>query len=95
VQSVSTIRIQSASCRFSRVARLFEQRGVTPDLAMQVSRQMSAKDVLSVHASAELGMDPEAVTNPAAAAASLVAFELGLLPIAPVGRRRPGITATG
>ncbi len=65
------------------LARLFEQRGVEPKLAADVSRQMSAKDALSVHARAELGIDPEAVTNPwAAAVASLVAFTIGgLIPI--------------
>lgn len=68
------------------LARLFEQRGVTPRVAMDVSRQMSAKDALSVHARAELGIDPEAVTNPwAAALASLLSFTLGgLIPILPV-----------
>ena len=73
------------------LARLFEQRGVTPDIAMEVSRQMSAKDALSVHARAELGIDPEAVTQPwAAAAASLVAFTLGgLVPIVPMVIARP------
>jgi len=65
------------------LARLFEQRGVEAQLAMQVSLQMSAKDALSVHARAELGIDPDAVTNPwAAAFASLVAFTFGgLIPI--------------
>ena len=65
------------------LARLFEQRGVEPQLAMEVSRQMSAKDALAVHARAELGIDPDAVTNPwAAAFASLVAFTIGgLIPI--------------
>lgn len=75
------------------LARLFEQRGVTPDVAMEVSRQMSAKDALSVHARAELGIDPEAVTNPwAAAAASLLAFTLGgSVPIVPVIIARPDV----
>ena len=50
------------------LARLFEQRGVEPALAKDVARQMTAKDALSVHARAELGIDPEAVTNPWAAA---------------------------
>lgn len=68
------------------LARLFEQRGVTPGIAMEVSRQMSAKDALSVHARAELGIDPESVTSPwAAALASLVAFTFGgLVPLVPV-----------
>lgn len=65
------------------LARLFEQRGVESKLASQVARQMSAKDALSVHARAELGIDPDAVTNPwAAAVASLTAFTVGgLIPI--------------
>lgn len=75
------------------LARLFEQRGVTPDVAMEVSRQMSAKDALAVHARAELGIDPEAVTNPwAAAGASLVAFTLGgLVPMIPLVIARPDL----
>ena len=65
------------------LARLFEQRGVQPQMAIEVSRQMSAKDALSVHARAELGLDPEAVTNPwAAAFASMIAFTVGgVIPI--------------
>jgi VIT1/CCC1 family predicted Fe2+/Mn2+ transporter len=65
------------------LARLFEQRGVDPQLASEVATQMSAKDALSVHARAELGIDPDAVTNPwAASFASLVAFTIGgLIPI--------------
>ena len=65
------------------LARLFEQRGVESKLASEVARQMSAKDALSVHARAELGIDPDAVTNPwAAAVASLIAFTVGgLIPI--------------
>jgi VIT1/CCC1 family predicted Fe2+/Mn2+ transporter len=65
------------------LARLFEQRGVEPGLALEVSRQMSAKDALSVHARAELGIDPDAVTSPwTAAFASFIAFTIGgLIPI--------------
>ena len=65
------------------LARLFEQRGVERALAKDVARQMTAKDALSVHARAELGIDPDAVTNPwAAASASFVAFTIGgLVPI--------------
>src|SRR3954469_9481311 len=32
------------------LARLFEQRGVAPNVAAEVAREMSAKDALSVHA---------------------------------------------
>ena len=66
------------------LARLFEQRGVAPKVATEVAREMSEKDALSVHARAELGIDPENVTNPwAAALASMLAFLLGgAVPIA-------------
>jgi VIT1/CCC1 family predicted Fe2+/Mn2+ transporter len=65
------------------LARLFEQRGVEPTLAKDVARQMTAKDALAVHARAELGIDPEAITSPwAAAFSSLAAFTMGgLIPI--------------
>lgn len=60
------------------LARLFEQRGVEPELATDVAREMSEKDALSVHARAELGIDPENVTNPwAAASASMLSFLVG------------------
>lgn len=75
------------------LARLFQQRGVTPEIAMEVSRQMSEKDALSVHARAELGIDPQAVTNPwAAAAASFLSFTLGgLIAITPFLVSRSGV----
>jgi VIT1/CCC1 family predicted Fe2+/Mn2+ transporter len=68
------------------LTRLFEQRGVEPKLAVEVATQMSAKDALAVHARAELGIDPEAVTNPwSAAFASMVSFTVGgLVPIAAI-----------
>jgi VIT1/CCC1 family predicted Fe2+/Mn2+ transporter len=57
---------------------------VEPKLAAEVSRQMSDKDALAVHARAELGIDPDNITNPwAAAAASMVSFTIGgAVPIA-------------
>jgi VIT1/CCC1 family predicted Fe2+/Mn2+ transporter len=66
------------------LVRLFEQRGVAPAVAADVARQMSEKDALSVHARAELGIDPENITNPwAAALASMLSFILGgVIPIA-------------
>jgi VIT1/CCC1 family predicted Fe2+/Mn2+ transporter len=65
------------------LARLFEQRGVAPNVAAEVAREMSAKDALSVHARAELGIDPDNVTNPwAAAFASMLSFIIGgVIPI--------------
>jgi len=60
------------------LTRLFEQRGVTATVAAEVAREMSEKDALSVHARAELGIDPQNVTNPwAAALASMLSFIVG------------------
>ena len=66
------------------LVRLFEQRGVEPEVAAEVAREMSDKDALSVHARAELGIDPDNVTNPwAAALASMLSFLVGgAIPIA-------------
>ena len=66
------------------LTRLFEQRGVGSELAAEVAKAMSDKDALSVHARAELGIDPDNVTNPwAAGAASMFSFILGgAIPIA-------------
>jgi len=60
------------------LTQLFVQRGVEPKIAAEVAREMSDKDALSVHARAELGIDPDNVTNPwSAAAASMVSFVIG------------------
>jgi vacuolar iron transporter family protein len=66
------------------LVRLFEQRGVAPAVAAEVAREMTEKDALSVHARAELGIDPDNVTNPwAAALASMLSFIIGgVIPIA-------------
>jgi VIT1/CCC1 family predicted Fe2+/Mn2+ transporter len=66
------------------LAHLFEQRGVATAVAAEVAKEMSEKDALSVHARAELGIDPDNVTNPwAAALASMLSFIVGgVIPIA-------------
>jgi VIT1/CCC1 family predicted Fe2+/Mn2+ transporter len=57
---------------------------VAPTVATEVAKEMSEKDSLSVHARAELGIDPDNVTNPwAAALASMLSFIVGgTIPIA-------------
>jgi VIT1/CCC1 family predicted Fe2+/Mn2+ transporter len=72
---------------------LFEQRGVSPATAAEVSKEMSAKDALSVHARAELGIDPENITNPwSAALASMASFLIGgAVPVAALLLSPPAI----
>lgn len=81
----------------AELAGIYEGKGLTAELAMEVATQLTAHDALGAHAEAELGIDPDGLTNPWHAAwASMVAFTCGaLLPLlamllAPVGARIPG-----
>ena len=68
------------------LAAIYQSKGLTPELAEQVADQLSAVDAFAAHADAELGIDPNALVNPwAAAGASMAAFTLGaVLPLAAI-----------
>jgi VIT1/CCC1 family predicted Fe2+/Mn2+ transporter len=65
------------------LAGLYVDKGLTEELALEVARQLTEHDALGAHAEAELGIDPDDITNPwHAALASMVAFTVGaLLPL--------------
>jgi vacuolar iron transporter family protein len=65
------------------LAQIYESKGLSPDLAARVARELTENDALEAHAEAELGIDPDDLTSPWQAAwASLVAFTCGaLLPL--------------
>ncbi|MCU1684055.1 MAG: integral rane protein [Amycolatopsis sp.] len=65
------------------LADIYERKGLSPELAAQVARELTEKDALQAHADAELGIDPDNLTSPWQAAwASLVSFTVGgLLPL--------------
>ncbi|WP_329130748.1 VIT1/CCC1 transporter family protein [Streptomyces sp. NBC_01476] len=69
------------------LAALYVSRGVEPELAHEVARQLSAdpEQALEIHAREELGVDPADLPSPVvAAASSFVSFALGaLLPLLP------------
>ncbi|MEO9322058.1 VIT family protein [Nocardioides sp. C4-1] len=67
----------------AELAGLYVERGLDDELALEVARQLTAKDALAAHAEVELGIDPDELTSPwHAAGASMVAFTLGaLLPL--------------
>ncbi len=69
------------------LAETFRARGVDPELAAEVARQLSVQPdhALAVHVREELGVDPEELPSPyTAAAASLVTFAVGaLIPLIP------------
>jgi VIT1/CCC1 family predicted Fe2+/Mn2+ transporter len=63
---------------------IYIQRGLTPDLAMQVAQQMHQKDALEAHLRDELGQHPLTKARPIQAAiASAISFTAGgLIPFA-------------
>ncbi len=71
----------------AELAALYEARGVEPELAAEVARQLSRdpEQALEIHAREELGIDPGDLPSPTVAAvSSFGAFALGaLLPVLP------------
>jgi VIT1/CCC1 family predicted Fe2+/Mn2+ transporter len=87
------IEVERAELRHSPEAEerelraLYEARGVSPDLAREVARQLSADPEVAwrIHAREELGVDPDGLPSPwVAACSSFVCFALGaLIPLLP------------
>lgn len=80
----------------AELAAIYEGKGLTTELAHEVARQLTHHDALGAHAEAELGIDPNELTNPWHAAwASMISFTCGaLLPLVailltPVAARVP------
>lgn len=78
------------------LAALYEAKGLSPETSWTVARELTDHDPFAAHVDIELGIDPEALTNPwHAALSSAVAFVSGaLLPLlaillAPMGIRIP------
>lgn len=71
----------------AELAQLYVSRGVEPELAHEVARQLSADpaQTLEIHAREELGIDPHDLPSPlVAASSSFLCFALGaLLPLLP------------
>jgi vacuolar iron transporter family protein len=67
----------------AELAYLYQQKGLSAELAKQVADELTAHDAFAAHAEVELGIDPDDLTNPWHAAwASMLAFTLGaLLPL--------------
>jgi vacuolar iron transporter family protein len=69
------------------LAQLYEARGLDPELAQEVARQLSRdpEEALDVHAREELGVDPDGLPSPMlAAVSSFLSFAIGaFLPLLP------------
>jgi len=67
----------------AELAGIYRDKGLSDELALRVAQELTEHDALRAHAEAELGIDPDDLTNPWHAAwASMVAFTVGaLLPL--------------
>lgn len=80
------------------LTKIYVDKGLTPDIAEEVAKQLTANDALAAHAEAELKIDPDDLTSPwQAAVASFIAFTVGsLLPLLafmiPTGDLRVSVT---
>ena len=65
------------------LTQLLAARGMSEDTARAAAEELTAHDAFAAHAEVELGIDPDELTNPwAAAASSAVSFTVGaLLPL--------------
>ncbi|WOE81946.1 VIT family protein [Pseudomonas protegens] len=80
-------RLELASdhpAELNELARIYQSRGVNPELARQVAEQLMAHDALGAHARDELGISEALAANPLQAAlASAASFVVGAaLPLA-------------
>ena len=65
------------------LAAMYVEKGLSPETAAKVARELTEHDALRAHADIEFGIDPDNLTNPWHAAwASMLAFTIGaLLPL--------------
>ncbi|KGN39456.1 VIT1/CCC1 transporter family protein [Knoellia subterranea] len=71
---------EEPEAELEELTALYADKGLTPELAHEVAVQLTEHDALAAHAETELGIDPEALTNPWHAAwASFISFTLGAL----------------
>jgi VIT1/CCC1 family predicted Fe2+/Mn2+ transporter len=77
----------------AELIEIYMGKGLSRDLAEQVAHELTANDALAAHADAELGIDPDDLTNPwHAAGASLLSFAVGgMLPLLTITLLGPAI----
>lgn len=75
------------------LAAIYEAKGLSAETAWQVATELTERDAFAAHVEAELGIDPDDLTNPLHAAfSSMFAFTLGaLLPLLAIVLLPPSI----
>jgi vacuolar iron transporter family protein len=74
---------ESPKAEIAELARIYQAKGLAPELAREVAEQLTAHDAFTAHAEAELGIDPAQLARPwHAAFASFLSFTIGaVLPL--------------
>ncbi|MDX6364515.1 MAG: vacuolar iron transporter family protein [Streptomyces sp.] len=74
---------EEPEAELEELTELLEGRGLSRAVALEAAQQLTERDALRAHASVELGIDPDDLTNPWHAAwASFLSFTVGaLLPL--------------
>jgi VIT1/CCC1 family predicted Fe2+/Mn2+ transporter len=75
--------LEQPEAELAELAAIYEGKGLTPATAWKVAEELTENDAFTAHAQAELGIDPEELTDPRHAAfSSALSFTLGaLLPL--------------
>jgi vacuolar iron transporter family protein len=75
--------IAQPGAELDELVALYKAKGLSPQTAQRVAEELTAHDAFAAHAEAELGIDPQELTNPwQAALSSAVSFTMGaLLPL--------------
>ena len=69
---------EQPEAELAELAKIYEQRGVESTLAVEVARQMMAKDAFAAHARDELGLSAHGIARPVQAAlTSALTFAVG------------------
>ena len=56
---------ESPQAEVAELTRIYQSKGLPPDLSRYVAEQLTARDPLGAHAEAELGIDPQQLALPA------------------------------
>ena len=71
---------ESPQAEVAELTRIYQSKGLPPDLSRYAAEQLTARDPLGAHAEAELGIDPQQLARPGHAAfASFLSFMAGPL----------------
>ena len=78
--------LENPEYELKELAWFYEQKGISPELAIQIAKELTEQDALKAHAEVELGIDSQQHVSPTQAAlSSFIAFGLGgLLPLVAV-----------